>query len=48
MCSGKLYQTGALETFLAQAKTEKFQQDEFLGRIMTVEMALRAVGAAIN
>ena len=48
MCSGKLYQTGALETCLAQAKSEKFQQDEFLGRIMTVEMALRAVGAAIN
>lgn len=48
MHSGKLFQFEQLESFLAQAQTETFQHDEFLGRVMTVEMALRAVGAAIQ
>ena len=48
MRSGKLYKFDNLQTVLSQAKTERFRYDEFLGRIITVEMALRAVGAAIN
>lgn len=46
MRSGNLYNLDQLRTFLSQAQTEKFQYDEFLGWVITVEMALRAVGAA--
>lgn len=48
MRSGKLYNFDELQTFLSQAKTETFSQDEFLGRLVTVEMALRAVNSAIQ
>lgn len=48
MRSGNLYRFDQLRSFLSQAQTEGFQHDEFLGRIITVEMALRAVGTAIN
>ena len=44
MYSGNLYDSGQLRSLLLQAQTERFQYDEFLGRIMTVEMALRSVG----
>ncbi len=48
MHSGNLYNFDQLRSFLSEAQTERFQYDEFLGRIITVEMALRAVGAAID
>jgi hypothetical protein len=48
MHSGNLYRSDQLRSFLSQAQTKGFHHDEFLGRIITVEMALRAVGAAIN
>jgi len=48
MHSGNLYRSDQLRFLLSQAQTKGFHHDEFLGRIITVEMALRAVGAAIN
>ncbi|MBI5030566.1 MAG: hypothetical protein HZB51_08560 [Chloroflexi bacterium] len=41
MRSQRFYQPEAFCPFLTQAKTERFKDDEFLGRILTVEMALR-------
>jgi asparagine synthetase B (glutamine-hydrolysing) len=46
MRSGSLYDFEQLRVFLSQAQTEGFAQDEFLGRVITVELALRAVGSA--
>lgn len=48
MNSGALYRSERLASFLAEGQTEAFNQDEFLGRIITVEMALRATEAAIQ
>jgi hypothetical protein len=48
MHTGNLYNFEQLQAFLADAYTDEFQHDEFLGRIITVEMALRATGSAIN
>ncbi len=48
MRSARLYDSAALTTFLAQARTETFHDDEFLGRILTVEMALVAAGASLE
>ncbi|MBI5030195.1 MAG: hypothetical protein HZB51_06685 [Chloroflexi bacterium] len=48
MHSGKLYHSNQLAAFLQEAQTEKFKQDEFLGRIITVEMALRETGAVLQ
>lgn len=48
MRSGALYHPEQLEFFLAQAQTEEFKHDEFLGRIITVELALRETDAEIN
>ena len=46
MHSGRLYDVEALERFLSQARSETFGQESFLSRILTVEMALRTVGAS--
>jgi hypothetical protein len=46
MHSGRLYEAEALERFLNQARSETFGQESFLSRILTVELALRAVGAS--
>jgi hypothetical protein len=48
MRSGKLYNPNQLQSFLVQAQTDGFKYDEFLGRIVTVEMAMRAVETAMN
>lgn len=45
MHSARLYNAERLADFLKQARTEEFNQGTFLSRILTVEMALRAVGA---
>ena len=46
MYSGSLYSPEGLASFLEQARTEMFRQEAFLSRILTVEMALRSVGAS--
>lgn len=46
MHSGRLYNAENLANFLKQARTEEFSQEIFLSRILTVEMALRSVGAS--
>jgi len=46
MHSGRLYNAERLANFLKQARTEEFGQETFLSRILTVEMALRSVGAS--
>jgi len=48
MRSANLYRFDQLRLFLSQAQTEGFDYDEFLGRVITVEMALQAVGATIH
>lgn len=48
MRSGSLYDLANLKGFLSQAQSEGFGQDEFLGRVITVEMAMRAVGSATS
>jgi hypothetical protein len=48
MRSGKLYRREPLRALLDQARTSGFRQDEFLGRIITIEMALRASGTALD
>lgn len=47
MRSGALYNPQRLADFVKAARTEQFEQDNFLSRILTVEMALRAVGASL-
>ncbi len=46
MHSGRLYSPEYLVEFLVQARTEEFNQETLLSRIVTLEMALRAVGAS--
>jgi len=48
MRSGGLYHPDRLRSFLARAGGEDFSHDEFLGRMITLEMALRATGAAVS
>lgn len=48
MHSRSLYNFDQLQSLLSQTQTERFQFDEFLGRIITVEMAMRTVGTGIN
>ncbi len=48
MRSGKLYNADALSAFLADAETDQFRHDEFLGRILTVEMGLHATGGGLE
>jgi asparagine synthase (glutamine-hydrolysing) len=47
MHSGRLYNPEHLAAFLEKARTEEFSQEAFLSRIVTVEMALRTVGASV-
>lgn len=47
MRSGTLYRADRLKSFLADAQTDVFKEDEFLGRVLTVEMALRT-GSAVQ
>ncbi|MEJ2557592.1 MAG: hypothetical protein P8186_15465 [Anaerolineae bacterium] len=46
MHSGRLYDAEGLARFLERARTEEFGQETFLSRILTLEMALRSVGAS--
>jgi hypothetical protein len=46
MHSGRLYNAEPLANFLEQAYSEQFSQEIFLSRIVTLEMALRSVGAS--
>ena len=43
MYSANLYEVDILQTFLAQADTQNFRYEALLGRIITIELALRAV-----
>jgi hypothetical protein len=47
MRSARLYDPDRLASLLQEAAGERFRYSEFLGRIMTVEMALRAVDSAL-
>lgn len=46
MRSGRFYNAERLADFLKQARTEVFSQEVILSRVLTVEMALRTVGAS--
>ena len=46
MRSGCLYDAERLKDFLQRARTEEFDQETLLSRVVTVEMALRSVGAS--
>ena len=48
MRSGRLYAPERLRTFLAEARDGRFPDLDFLGRIVTIELALRAVDDAIE
>ncbi len=48
MRSGNLYRPEPLASFLARARTDTFKHEEFLGRIITVEMALLQTGAVVK
>jgi len=41
MRSAPLYRLPELERFLAAARTQGFASDEFLGRVLTIELAMR-------
>jgi hypothetical protein len=45
MHSGYLYQPHQFRRFMRQAGSARFRHEEFLGRILTLEMAMRAVGS---
>ena len=47
MHSGALYNADALQALVSQAGTEGFKYGEFLDRVITVEMAMRAVGVSV-
>lgn len=47
MHSGALYDAQGISDFLAQARSASFKHNSFLSRILTVEMALRAVDVAL-
>jgi hypothetical protein len=47
MHSGRLYDRERLAAFVQEAQSDSFNQEDFLSRILTVEMALRSVGASI-
>ena len=48
MRSGALYNASGLQTLVSQAGTQDFKYGEFLDRIITVEMAMRAVGTSVG
>jgi hypothetical protein len=48
MRSAPLYKQGALEQWLDLAERPVFADDELLGRLVTVELALRAIDASVD
>jgi hypothetical protein len=48
MRSAPLYKPGALEPWLDLAERPVFADNELLGRVVTVELALRAVDASVD
>jgi hypothetical protein len=48
MRSGALYNPAGLKNLTEQALAGVVQQDEFLERVVTMEMALRAAGTGIE
>lgn len=48
MLSGALYNADELQVLVSQAGTQDFKHEEFLGRVITVEMAMRAVGTSVE
>ena len=48
MCSGALYNPAGLNNLTNQVLAGVFEQSEFLERVVTVEMALRAVGTGLE
>jgi hypothetical protein len=48
MRSGALYNANALRSLVAQIEAGAFEHAEFLDRVITVEMAMRAVGASVG
>jgi hypothetical protein len=47
MYSASLYDINSLQAFLAQAQADNFGYEALLGRVITVEMALRSVGTSV-
>jgi len=47
MRSGRLYNPQRLMAFFEDARSEQFGQEAFLSRILTIELAMRAVGASL-
>ncbi|HLF25788.1 MAG TPA: hypothetical protein VJG32_05590 [Anaerolineae bacterium] len=47
MHSAGLYDSNALQAFLARAQADDFREEPTLGRMITVEMALRSVGVSL-
>lgn len=48
MCSESLYDAAKLQSLVQQVEAEDFKYTEFLGRVITLEMALRTVGTSIS
>lgn len=48
MRSASLYKAAELDAFLAQVRQPDFAETEMLGRVLTVELALRATGARLD
>ncbi len=48
MHSGGLYKIENLNLLATQAESNQYKYGAFLGRVITVEMALRASGSSIN
>lgn len=48
MRSGELYKADGLRQLVSQATSEGFKYDEFLNRIISLEMAMRAVGVDVE
>lgn len=48
MATGGLYRRGPFEAFLARAAAPGFGDEALLGRVVTVELAARAVGAEVR
>ncbi len=46
MHSARLYDARSFTDFVERARTEEFAQETFLSRVLTLEMALRSVGAS--
>ena len=47
MHSSGMYDVDSFQTLLAEAQTDSFNSERLLGRILTVEMALRSVGTSL-